>query len=148
MEDIFRSKTYKYWKYRLKIGAGRIIGARDNDGSSQVSKDCDCLITLHRNSVGEMTKDEVDKAGYIKTNETFRPEMLVSVVLSRYSAGGQDEFYFSGATSTLLPMSEGKILAMNAMRAAVGYTAQATARNMPEVAATAAAMSGEDGVRV
>ena len=131
-----------------QIGAGRIIGARDNDGSSQVSKDCDCLITLHRNSVGEMTKDEVDKAGYIKTNETFRPEMLVSVVLSRYSAGGQDEFYFSGATSTLLPMSEGKILAMNAMRAAVGYTAQATARNMPEVAATAAAMSGEDGVRV
>ena len=127
-----------------QIGQGRIISGRDADGSSQISKDCDCLITLHRNTVGEMTKDEVEKAGYIKTNETFRPEMLVSVVLSRYSAGGQDEFYFNGATSTLMALTEGKILAMNAMREAVGYSAQAAARNIPEVAATAAAIAGAD----
>jgi hypothetical protein len=33
---------------------------------------------------------------------------------------------------------------MNVMRNAVGYAAQATARNIPEVAAAATAMAGED----
>jgi hypothetical protein len=145
-------KDYNVQMLRLvqphQIGQGRIISGRDADGSSQISKDSDGTITMHRNPIAEMTKDEVEQAGYIKTNESFRPETLVSVAYSRYSGGGQDEFYFNGATSTLMPLSEGKILAMNAMRDAVGYTAQAVARNMPEVAVAAAAMAGEDGVRV
>jgi len=127
-----------------QIGQGRIISGRDADGASQIAKDCDGLITMHRNPMAEMTKEDVEKAGYIKTNESFKPETLISVSYSRYSAGGQDEFYFDGARSTLLALSEGRIQAMNVMRNTVGYAAQAAARNIPEVAAAATAMAGED----
>jgi DnaB-like helicase C terminal domain len=129
-----------------QIGQGRIINSRDVDGASQIGKDCDCMLVLHRNRINEVSKEEVEKGVLIETKDTFAPEMLVTVGLSRYSAGGSKQVYYSGATSTVLPLNEGNMLAMKAMKksVAVGYEAQAKAKNMSEIAEAAKSQSGED----
>lgn len=137
-------KDYHVQMFRIvqphQIGQGRVLSVRDADGSSQIAKDSDAMITLYRARVGDtMSKDDLQKQGYIQSNESFKPEMLVTVGNSRYSSGGQDQFYFNGATGQLLPLAEGRIAAMNAARGPVGYQEQAVARNMPEVAAAVAA---------
>lgn len=129
-----------------QIGTGRIINARDADGSSQISKDCDCTLVLHRNRMNEVSKEEADKGIYIDTDETFAPEMVITVGNSRYSAGGSKQVYYSGATSTVWPLTEGRIREMQALEGPVGYQAQGEARNMPEVVAAARALEGDGEV--
>lgn len=130
-----------------QIGQGRIINTRDVDGASQIAKDCDCMLVLHRNAIGEASKEEVDKGVLIETKETFAPEMLVSVGISRYSAGGSKQVYYSGATSTIMPLAEGHMQAMAALKK-VGYEAHAKEKNMPELAEEANKQSGDEGVPI
>lgn len=84
-----------------QIKEGSIVSARNADGSSQISKDCDCLINGHRNAVGDTKSSTFESAGILDTDTAMDARMLLTVALSRYSAGGSCTLEFVGGTSTV-----------------------------------------------
>lgn len=105
--------------HRIKDGA--IISTNDVDGSSQVAKDCDCMMTAHRNPVGEMSQSEFESMGYVETETAFDPKMLLTVGLSRYSCGGYVTLYFDGATSTVTEYDTAGKVKLDAAKPVDGY---------------------------
>lgn len=98
------AKDYRIKLIRIlqphRIGDGDLIGSKNIDGSSQIAKDCDCLITLWRSSTGDIKKSQWEKeSGVSEGSESFEPKMRASVALSRYSSGGHCTLYFDGARS-------------------------------------------------
>jgi 5S rRNA maturation endonuclease (ribonuclease M5) len=87
-----------------KLAEGQIVGANDGSGSGAISKDVDSMICLHRKRVLSDMRDR-DFRSPIQTDETFEPQMLVKVDLSRYSAGGSTTLYMDGETSTVRSMT-------------------------------------------
>lgn len=84
-----------------QIKEGSIVSARNADGSSQISKDCDCLINGHRNAVGDTKSSTFESAGILDTDTAMDARILLTVALSRYSAGGSCTLEFVGGTSTV-----------------------------------------------
>lgn len=84
-----------------RVGKGQIVSTDNVDGSSQIAKDCDCMITLHREKQGEMSVDQFAAIGHVDEGMSFSPVMLASVGLSRYSGGGRITLYYDGARSTV-----------------------------------------------
>ena len=84
-----------------RIEKGATISTNDVDGSSQIAKDCDGMITLWRAVVGEMKKSEweTQNEGFTENETSFEPVMKVTVGLSRYSAGGSTKLWYDGARS-------------------------------------------------
>lgn len=97
-----------------RIAAGNIVSTDDVDGSSQIAKDCDCMITLHRNRIGEIKKNDWETAGMLETEASFDPKMLVTVGLSRYSCGGSCTLEFLGATSQVIEYNPARRAGMQA----------------------------------
>lgn len=99
------AKDYRIKLIRIlqpkRIEKGQIITTNDVDGSSQVAKDCDAMLTLWRKVVGEMKKSEYDEEaeGFKETNTSFEPKTKLTVGLSRYSAGGSCYVLCDGARS-------------------------------------------------
>lgn len=112
------AKEYNIQMVRIlqphRIAAGKLATTDDVDGSSQVAKDCDCMIALNRARIGEITKDVLEDGGYIHSVGTFSNDLLVNVGLSRYSAGGKTTLYYDGACSSVYELTQGKIEEMNA----------------------------------
>lgn len=114
-----------------RVGESKLTGVHNVDGASQVAKDCDAMLILNRHRIGEVDKGTFDTGAFIQSDSTFGPEMLVTAGLSRYSAGGTTTVYFDGATSTVYPLTEGKIKAMNTKATSnVGYENQAASKNL------------------
>jgi hypothetical protein len=86
---------------------GGTISTNDVDGSSQIAKDCDGMITLWRAIVGEQKKSEweTQQQGFEESHESFDPVMRVAVGLSRYSAGGITRLFYDGARSQVRSLS-------------------------------------------
>jgi replicative DNA helicase len=84
-----------------RIAPGATLSTQDVDGSSQVAKDSDAMITLWRATVGEQKRSEweTQQQGFEESYESFEPIMRVTVGLSRYSSGGTTKLYFDGARS-------------------------------------------------
>ncbi len=84
-----------------RIEKGATISTNDVDGSSQVAKDCDGMITMWRRVVGELKKSEweTEQEGFTESLESFDPITKITVGLSRYSAGGTTKLLFDGARS-------------------------------------------------
>jgi len=115
-----------------RVSESKLTSVRNVDGASQVAKDCDVMLILNRHRIGDVDKETFEKGGFIQTNATFAPEMLVEAGLTRYSSGGSTTLYFDGATSTVYALTEGKIKAMNDNATAnVGYEKQAANMNIP-----------------
>jgi KaiC/GvpD/RAD55 family RecA-like ATPase len=101
------AKDYKIKMIRIlqpkRIERGQIISTNDVDGSSQVAKDCDGMITMWRSVVGEMKKSEYEEEaiGLRETDKSFEPKCKFTVGLSRYSSGGSCYLYFDGGRSTV-----------------------------------------------
>jgi hypothetical protein len=115
-----------------RIADTKLATSDSVDGASQIAKDCDCMFVINRNKTGEISKETFAQGGFIQTEGSFGPEMLVSAGLSRYSSGGSTTLYFNGATSTVYKLTEGKIAAMNAKaNPNVGYEKQLTAMGAP-----------------
>jgi hypothetical protein len=99
------AKDYRIKLIRIlqpkRIEKGQVITTNDVDGSSQVAKDCDCMITMWRKVVGEMKKSEYDEEaeGFKETNVSFEPKTKLAVGLSRYSGGGSCYVFCDGARS-------------------------------------------------
>jgi hypothetical protein len=108
-----------------RIGDGKVVSTDNVDGSSQIAKDCDCMITAHREKLGEMTKDQVASAGYVNQEASFGTDMLLTVGLSRYSSGGRTTLYYDGARSTAREMTATQIAKIQATaNRGVGYENQ------------------------
>jgi KaiC/GvpD/RAD55 family RecA-like ATPase len=114
------AKDYRIKLIRIlqpkRIEKGQIITTNDVDGSSQVAKDCDCMITMWRKVVGEMKKSEYDEeaTGFKETDISFEPKTKLTVGLSRYSAGGSCYVLCDGARSTFRSYREDEKAALNA----------------------------------
>jgi replicative DNA helicase len=114
-----------------RIGNGRMVTTDNVDGASQIAKDCDCMITLHRNRVGEITAQDFEMAGFVQADASFSDDTLVAVGLSRYSSGGYTTLHCNGATSTFMEKTQGQIAKMQATaNANVGYDNQLRALNI------------------
>ena len=89
------AKDYRVKMIRIlqpkRIERGQLLGTNDVDGSSQVAKDCDGMVTLWRSVLGEMKKSEYDEqsTGFAETSQSFDPKTRLTVGLSRYSCWGQ-----------------------------------------------------------
>ena len=93
-----------------RIAPGATISSNDVDGSSQIAKDCDAMITLWRSVVGEQKLSEwqTQQEGFEETYESFSPVMRVAVGLSRYSAGGTTKLFYDGARSQVRSLPDEK----------------------------------------
>ena len=115
------AKDYKIKLIRIlqpkRIERGATISTNDVDGSSQVAKDCDGMITLWRSVVGELKKSEweTQQAGFEESAESFEPVMKVTVGLSRYSAGGTTKLFYDGARSQVRSLNTTQKDAMKPM---------------------------------
>lgn len=95
------------------------------DGASQIAKDCDCMLTLHRNKIGQLTADQFETAVHVEQEASFDDKMLVTVGLSRYSFGGYVTLMYDGARSTVNEFDVTDVARMHASASAnVGYDAQ------------------------
>lgn len=116
------AKDYKIKLVRIlqpkRIEKGATISTNDVDGSSQVGKDCDAMMTLWRSVVGEQKRSEweTQQAGFEESYTSFDPIMRVSVGLSRYSAGGTTKLFFDGARSQVRSLKEEQKAAMTPER--------------------------------
>jgi hypothetical protein len=113
------AKDYKIKMVRIlqpkRIERGQIISTNDVDGSSQVAKDCDCMITGWRSVVGEMKKSEYEEeaVGFAETVQSFDPKIKLTVGLSRYSSGGSCYLYYDGPRSQLRSYTDQEKSALN-----------------------------------
>ena len=99
------AKDYRVKMVRIlqpkRIEKGSLISTNDVDGSSQIAKDCDCMLTMWRSVVGEVTKKDYDSESesFGEVVESFSPKTKLTVGLSRYSSGGSCHVYCDGARS-------------------------------------------------
>lgn len=108
-----------------RIGDGKIISTDDVDGSSQVAKDCDVMITAHRNPMIQLTQADFNKVGVVNQEQTFDSKMLLTVGLTRYSAGGMITLEFDGATSSINEFDVAKMLEDAAKPSPTSFETQA-----------------------
>lgn len=84
-----------------RVRDGEIVGVQDADGTSQLAKDSDATILLHRAQERDISAKEFAEGAPVESTNQFKPDMLVRVGRSRYAAGGTTVLYFDGATSTI-----------------------------------------------
>lgn len=84
-----------------RIADGKIVSSNNTDGSSQIAKDCDCTIILHREPANPVSKEMLETMVHVESEESFSPNMLVNVPLTRYSGGGYTTLLYDGARSTV-----------------------------------------------
>ena len=106
------AKDYRVKMIRIlqpkRIEKGSIISTNDVDGSSQIAKDCDGMITMWRSVIGEMKKQDYDEQSeqFGETVQSFDPKTKLTVGLSRYSSGGSCYVYCDGARSLFRSYTE------------------------------------------
>jgi len=112
------AKDYRVKMLRIlqpkRLLPGATISTNDVDGSSQISKDCDGMVSLWRATVGEQKKSEweTSQQGFEESYESFEPIMRVVVGLSRYSAGGTTKLFYDGARSQVRSLDNAQKKAM------------------------------------
>lgn len=117
-----------------RLSPGEIASSDNTDGSSQVAKDCDASISLHRNRVGQLTVSDWQSMPCIEQDATFDEKTLVKIDLSRYSAGGAVTFHCDGARSTFTEYNIAQLAVIKAEAEAkqdVGYKAINEKLNLP-----------------
>jgi replicative DNA helicase/5S rRNA maturation endonuclease (ribonuclease M5) len=82
-----------------QIEDGSLVQSRHVDGSSQIVKDTDALISLWRSQTGTTKKSEWESGRGEEGEASFDPKIKVTVALSRYSSGGSCSLRFDGARS-------------------------------------------------
>jgi replicative DNA helicase len=100
-----------------QIEDGQLVQSRHTDGSSQIAKDCDCLITMWRSQTGTTKKSEWESGRGEENNVSFDPKIKLTVALSRYSSGGSCSLHFDGARSQVREYEQGQRQNMAAAKA-------------------------------
>lgn len=130
-----------------RIGDGRMVTTDNVDGASQIMKDNDCAITLHRNRVGQLSAEQFESCGYVEQEQAFDDKMLATVGLSRYSSGGYVTLLYDGARSTVTNFDPLQVAAIHAeANKNVGYEAQMQSLGIkPKTQPEGAPVKAEDG---
>lgn len=90
-----------------KIPAGQIVGSQNADGSSQLSKDCDVSMAMHRNSRAKITASDFEAmGGFVDEVVSFDPQTMINIDRCRYAPGGQIALWFYGNLSTFVEFTE------------------------------------------
>ena len=89
-----------------RVKDGEIVDAHNADGSSQIEKDCDAMIALHRNRKASLKQADLTNMPFVDVEEIFEPQMLVKVVLSRYAGGGMTTLRMDGQLSSVREWSD------------------------------------------
>jgi replicative DNA helicase/5S rRNA maturation endonuclease (ribonuclease M5) len=112
-----------------RIQGNGMVTTDNVDGSSQIAKDCDCMLTLHRPRISN--NNQADAAQFalggapMEEEATFSDRMLMTVGLSRYSSGGRCELHYDGAMSTVRELEDQQKAMIAAMaNHNVGHAAQ------------------------
>lgn len=93
----------------------RIADASDADGSSQIEKDCDTSISLHRGKKANITAGDFEAmGGYMDEDQAMEKETLVRVSRSRYAPGGVLTLEIDGGTSSFSEPAKAAIAAAQA----------------------------------
>ena len=83
-------------------GEGELCTMNDVDGSASLAKDCDAGISLNRAKKPEMSGEALKAEGQVMSSDaSFGRKLLVTVDITRYSAGGQCTLDYVGETSTV-----------------------------------------------
>lgn len=121
------AKDHKIQMIRIlqphRIMQGKMVNTDNVDGSSQIGKDCDCMITLHRERLDQGSLEEFQAAGYVQGEGNFSDTMKFTVGLSRYSVGGYTTLHYDGARSLVSEIALKEVQKMTA-KVDIGYTAQ------------------------
>lgn len=130
------AKEYNVQMVRIlqphRVADGKIVTSDNTDGSSQIAKDCDCNITLHRKKLGQLTEDQMDQCGGLELQQAFEDTMHVGVGLSRYSGGGHTKLLYDGARSTVNEFSAEQLTAAQAeLNKDKGFAAQLQSMAQP-----------------
>lgn len=116
-----------------RVGEGQIVTSDNTDGSSQIAKDCDCNITLHRNKVGAMKANDVEMLAGTDQSQSFDVKTLCTVGLSRYSSGGRTWLLCDGPRSTFTEMTVEQLAAAQAeINKDKGFAATLKAATTPQ----------------
>lgn len=129
------TKDYSIQMLRIlqphRIANGQMVTTDSVDGSSQVAKDCDCMITIHRDKVDGGSLEEFQAVGYVEGSGSFSNKMKVTVGLSRYSEGGYTTLEYDGARSTIREFDMGQLAQFEKQaNKNVGYANQLKNMNM------------------
>lgn len=84
-----------------RVKENEIVDSRNVDGSSQIEKDCDAMIVFHRPRKASVKASDFEAMKYLECDDTFEPQMLAKVSLSRYAGGGICTLWMHGSTSTV-----------------------------------------------
>ena len=95
-----------------RVGENNLTSVSSVDGASQIAKDSDGMLILNRLRIGGIDKNTLKTGAFVESNITFAPETLVTCAISRYSAGGETQVWFDGATSTFSKLNVGKVQSM------------------------------------
>jgi replicative DNA helicase/5S rRNA maturation endonuclease (ribonuclease M5) len=118
-----------------RVLQGQIATSSNNDGSSQVAKDCDCNLALHRQRLNDNKAENVEKESGTTVKESFSDNTALTVGLSRYSSGGRTWLLFDGARSTFLssnPVTQAQNEAAKAEMSKDKFSEQVTAAVKPK----------------
>lgn len=103
------AKDYNVQMVRIlqphRLQTDKIVTTDDVDGSSQIAKDCDCMITLHRDRIHANSKHEFEASQFVQGDGNFGDSMKVTVGLSRYSGGGFTTLKYDGPRSKVTQMT-------------------------------------------
>jgi replicative DNA helicase/5S rRNA maturation endonuclease (ribonuclease M5) len=90
-----------------RVRDGQIVDANNADGSSQLQKDCDSMIAIHRNLKANISaSDFAQMGGFIDEEQAMEPQALVKVSRSRYAPGGSTTLWFEGGISKFREFEE------------------------------------------
>jgi twinkle protein len=121
------AKDHKIQMIRIiqphRIGEGKMVTPDSADGSSQIPKDSDCTITIHRERLDQGSLEEFQAVGHIQGEGTFSNHMKVGVGFTRYSAGGYVTLDYDGARSQVREFDLREVKKMVA-KIDIGYEAQ------------------------
>jgi replicative DNA helicase len=82
-----------------RIREGEVASHLNADGSSQLAKDCDATIALHRNTKMKLSADDLKQIGFMDEDQSFEPQLYTRVSITRYAAGGMCTLKFQGEYS-------------------------------------------------
>ncbi|PWT76407.1 MAG: hypothetical protein C5B59_06695 [Bacteroidetes bacterium] len=96
-------------------GNDELCTMNDVDGSASLAKDCDAGISLNRSKKPEMSSQALATEGMVMSSDaSFDRKLLVTVDITRYSAGGQCTLDYVGETSTVREYNHAQIKAEEA----------------------------------
>lgn len=84
-----------------KLENGKIVSIYDSRGSAAIPQDLDTSLALHRAFKASISTKDFANTGYLSTEDTFTPEMMILAEKTRSAPGGTCTLTLHGAMSLI-----------------------------------------------